>query len=79
MSKITLDSDLRAKLNGLQQPLEFCDESGQSLGHFLPADTYRQYLYAWLKSQVSDEELEELTKQEGGSTLAEFWQRMGRV
>jgi len=37
MSKVTLDADLRKKLNGFNEPIEVCDESGQIVGHFLPA------------------------------------------
>ena len=37
MSKITLDATLRSKLNGLNESLEICDETGETVGHFLPA------------------------------------------
>jgi len=77
MSKITLDPTLKTKLNGLNEPLELCDERGQTIGHFLPAETYRKYFYAWLRSQVSDEEIEALRRQQGGKTLAEIKSRLG--
>jgi myo-inositol catabolism protein IolC len=79
MSKIVLDSSLRSKLNGLQETLEICEENGQVQGYFLPAELFRQYFYAWLKSQVSDQELAELRNQTGGKPLDEIWKNLGRT
>jgi hypothetical protein len=78
MDKVILDADMRAKLNGLNRHLELCDESGQTLGHVLPDDVYRQFLYAWANSQVTDEELDRASRETGGRPLAEIWQRLGR-
>jgi hypothetical protein len=78
MSKLTLDAGLKSKLNGLNEPMELCDEGGTTVGHFLPEETYREYLYAWLKAQVSDEEVEELRQQTGGRTLPEIWNSLGQ-
>jgi hypothetical protein len=77
MGKITLDPSLKVKLNGLNEPLELCDERGTTVGHFLPEDTYRKYFYAWLKSQVSDEEIDRLRQEKGGKTLAEIKDGLG--
>jgi len=78
MSKVTLDPAWRAKSNGLSEPLEVCDESGNTVGHFLPEDAYRQLLCALAKSQVSDAEIAHLRQQTGGRTLAEIWQGLGK-
>jgi len=78
MTKVTLDNDLRSKLNGLNVPLELCDESGQTVGHFLPEDQYRQLLYAWLNTQVTDDELDRASAEPGGHTLDDLWQTLGR-
>jgi hypothetical protein len=78
MSKITLDAGLKVKLNGMNEPLEICDEGGITVGHFLPEETYRAYFYAWLKSQVSDDEIEKLRQEQGGKTLVEIWKNLGR-
>ncbi len=77
MSKITLDQFLKNKLNGLNEPLELCDERGDTIGHFLPEATYREYFYAWLKSQVSDDEIARLRREQGGRTLAEIKSKLG--
>jgi hypothetical protein len=81
MSKITLDATLRSKLNGLNEELEVCDESGETLGHFVPTDDYRKliYLVAELQNPHTKEKLEALRNQTGGMTLAEFWKKMGRT
>ena len=38
MTRVTVDPTLRAKLNGLNTQTELCDESGHTLGLFVPAD-----------------------------------------
>ena len=60
MTKLTLDPQLREKLNGLDEQIEVCDETGKTVGHFLPEAIYRKFVYAWLNAQVTDEELERL-------------------
>jgi hypothetical protein len=35
--------------------------------------------YAWLKSHSTDEELDRISREPGGRTLAEIWQRLGRT
>jgi hypothetical protein len=77
MDKIILDKDLREKLNGLTTSVPFCDESGKIIGHFLPDDVYKKLVYGWLKSQHTDEELEEDLRQTGGRPLAEIWKDLG--
>jgi hypothetical protein len=72
MSKITLDSDLKAKLNGGGAPVELCDEAGHTVGYFVSAEWYREMLVAWAKDQVSEEELERARKQTGGRTWKEI-------
>ena len=57
MTKITIDSETRAKLNGLKDFFQVCDESGQTLGYFLPPG-FLKYL-----SPFSDEEIERRRQQ----------------
>jgi hypothetical protein len=80
MSKITLDPELRAKLNGLNQPLELCDADGRTLGHFLPAEAYRKLLYAAVEAACphGPEELERRRNEKGAKEikLAEFWKTL---
>jgi hypothetical protein len=80
MSKITLDPVLRSKLNGLNETLEVCDESGETVGHFLPAAAYRKLMYQIAEAQCphSWEEVRQLSKQTGGRSLAEIWKELGQ-
>jgi hypothetical protein len=79
MGKLTLDPDLRSKLNGLNEQIEVCDEGGRTIGHFLPEDLYRRLVYAWVNAQVTDEELAKAAREPGGRSLAEIWKSLGRT
>lgn len=79
MDKIILDQSLRSKLTRPNETLEFCDESGRTLGHFLPPEIYRELLLAWSREHISDEELERRMQEPGGRTLAEIWKRLGQA
>lgn len=81
MCKVTLDDELRARLNGLNEELEICEADGRTVGHFVPSDVYRQLLYAWVESQsgITEEELQRRIGEETdkGRTLAEIWKDLG--
>lgn len=78
MDKVILDPTLREKLNGLDREVELCDETGRTVGHYLPVEEYRKLKVASLKIPFTEEEIEEARQQKGtGSTLAEFWTKMG--
>jgi hypothetical protein len=79
MGKLTLDSDLRSKLNGLNEHLELCDERGHTVGHFLPQTLYEDLFYTALaaESPHSKEELKRRHRESGGRSLAEILQRLG--
>ncbi|HTK78362.1 MAG TPA: hypothetical protein VL371_24085 [Gemmataceae bacterium] len=78
MSKVIVDYDLRSKLNGLNESIEFCEPSGETVGHFLPHDEYLQLVYAWEKATMSIEGLKRRVAEPGGMKLADFWKTMGR-
>jgi hypothetical protein len=81
MSKVILDAATQAKLNGLNQELELCDEAGKRLGYFLPDDLYAHLMCAIAKAEVTDEELEEARRdyqQNGGLTTAEVLAHLER-
>lgn len=76
MSKITLDAALRSRLNGLNETLVLCDENGQTVGHFLPAATYRKI--AESQCPYTPEELHALRHEAGGQPKAELWKTLGQ-
>lgn len=81
MEKILLDDELRSRLNGLNTELELTDESGRTMGHFLPPEIYKKLLYAYAMSKCpyTEAELAQLRQErEGARPLAEFWKEMGR-
>jgi hypothetical protein len=79
MSRIVIDEQMRAKLNGFDQDLELCDESGKPVGHFVPQKEYMKMLIAFAEAQcpISPEELDRREQEVGGRTLAEIWRRLG--
>ena len=79
MSKVILDQSLRAKLNGLNEQVELCDESGRTLGHFLPLKLYEKLVAANVKIPFSEEEIRRRRQEKGGSSLEEFWKRMQKA
>jgi hypothetical protein len=78
MTKVIVDETLRSKLNGLDGQLEFCDESGRTVGHFLPDALYKKLLYTSDQCPYTEEEIRRHMEEPGGSTLAEIWERLGR-
>jgi hypothetical protein len=72
MSKVILDAATRARLNGLDQELELCDEAGNVIGYFLPPKEHERLMYAWAKSQVTDAELDAARREQGGMTTQEL-------
>jgi hypothetical protein len=56
---VILDDELKAKLNGLNQPLEIRDASGKVIGWFIPEEDYQAILERteqareWLPHHVS--------------------------
>jgi hypothetical protein len=78
MQKVILNEDLRSKLNGLNEHLELCDDTGKRLGHFLPEHIFREWLIALSKDEISSaEELDRRMQEPGDKTLKEIWQRLG--
>jgi hypothetical protein len=54
MKKVVLDADLLAKLGGGAAKVTLTDESGKTVGHYLPDDLYRQILDALVPASEAD-------------------------
>jgi hypothetical protein len=71
MTKVICDEAMRAKLDHGDEQVEVCDESGRTLGYFLPASTYERAAYEWANAEITDEELDRAEHEPGGYTTAE--------
>ena len=72
MHRITLDAELRAKLNGLNDVVEICDDNGKVVGRYLPEEEYVGLLYKIARLQpVDEEELRRAQEEPGGMTTTE--------
>jgi hypothetical protein len=74
--KVTLDDSLRAKLNGLSETVEVCDEAGNTVGVFLTFAEYKRLIYAWARHRYPAEELERRAQERGGRTTSEVLARL---
>src|SRR5262249_235898 len=71
--KVTIDQELRARLNGLTENIELCDESGRTLAHVVPPEVYPELLRAWVDSHITPEEIERRRPEPRGRSLVEIW------
>ena len=80
MIKVELDPCRRAKLDGVIELVELCDENGRTVGYFLSSEEYERLIYTALAAEGphSPEELMRLRNETGGHTLKEIWQSLGR-
>ncbi|HEV2948670.1 MAG TPA: hypothetical protein VGX70_14950 [Gemmataceae bacterium] len=79
MTQVIVDPELRSKLNGLSEEVDFLDESGRRLGRFLPTAQYRAFLNALSKAIFTEEELKKAEQETGGRPLSEIWKSLGRT
>lgn len=73
MTQVTVGSQLRSRLNGVNSEAELLDESGAVLGYFVAPQLHRELLLAWSRTTVSDEELERASQEPNGRSLEEIW------
>ena len=71
MSKIVLDAELRAKLNGGTEPVELTDEAGNLVGRYWPRDSIARLadaLFPQLTREQIAEARQEMLEKGGIST-----------
>lgn len=56
MGTVVLDAELKAKLNGLNEPLDLRDPDGRLVGQYVPGDGYTRLLYEWAKLEFARQE-----------------------
>ena len=72
MTRLNIDSDLMARLGGLGDLVEFCDESGRTLGYFHPVPGPATDEGKDLDCPFSREELERRRGQRSGRPLKDI-------
>ena len=68
MTKLVLDQKTLSMLLSIQGRAELCDDSGVTVGHFLPMQD--RALYASAVVPISEEELQRAEAETGGRALA---------
>jgi hypothetical protein len=76
MTRVTVDPLTQARLRGLAQPAELCDESGRVLGYFTPLSSRAPN--GAMEPTISEEELRRREQEGGGRTLAEILADLGK-
>jgi hypothetical protein len=66
MTKITISEAIRSQLLGLDSELELCDESGRTLGCFVPALALDDHEDDWARARCSEEDWDETWSEPGG-------------
>jgi hypothetical protein len=72
MTKLVVGEALRARLEDYTEHVQLCDEKGNVLGYFLPAEVYDRALYRNVEPPISDEELRRRVGEPGRRSLAEI-------
>jgi hypothetical protein len=72
MVRIVVKPEVIEQLHQLDCELELCDDAGQTLGYFVPADDDLEAAYEWARTAVSAEELAQARAEPGGRTLQEI-------
>jgi len=76
MNRVLVDDALRATLGDLQAQAEFCDQAGRVLGYFVPAKDDLHAVREWIRSRISDEELERRAQEPAERTTEEVLKRL---
>jgi hypothetical protein len=72
MTRVTIDAATIARLKGLKDSLEICDESGMMLGYFHPFVSPPRGPDGKIISPISDQELEQRRQQRTGRPLKDI-------
>lgn len=79
MTKFVVDAAFQAKLDNLQEPVEFCDQSGRTLGFFHPMIGSSDSGGATVQSPFTDEEIQRRRQPRSGRPLGEILDRLQRI
>lgn len=76
MVRITVDSELLAKLGNLRTPATLQDSSGRVLAYLTPVENPSDFVA--FEPEISEEELARREAKGGGITLPEVWKDFER-
>jgi hypothetical protein len=76
MTKLTVASPLSAPLKDAKQEIEISDESGATIGVFLPIDVYRQFLLDMDGCPYTEAELHRFEQETEGQELPDIWKEL---
>ncbi len=79
MQKLILAPQLLPDFVGAGHQLELCDPAGQTIGYFVPLVQYTSELYAWARTQLTDEELNRRKLEPDGRSTAEVLERLSEL
>ena len=78
MTKLVMDEVLRQRLRNLDEEVEVCDESGATVGRFIPEEMFRRLVIEWAFAQTTADELQQRLEEPGGSSLSQIWNELGQ-
>ena len=78
MTRVVVDAAMRARLAGLTDQAELCDESGHVLGRFIPGAGASTLPADADGCPYTAEELRRFQQETGGRPLADIWKDLGR-
>jgi hypothetical protein len=73
VNRITVHEPLTGESDGVVQPVEWIDEAGKRLGHFVPAGMTE----SCADCPYSPDELDRMQSERGGRPLKEIWASLG--
>ena len=76
MTRVVVDASLQVKLPQVDSSFEFCDESGRTLGYYVPAADQLRPLYDRARAAFTDEEIERARREPRGPTTVEVLSRL---
>lgn len=75
MQKLVLEPGVQSRLRACDKPVEICDDSGNTIGRFVPEEWFRTSAYDWARSSISDAELDRRSREPGGYSLDQVLER----
>jgi hypothetical protein len=76
MSQLVISDAVRAELERATEPVDLVDQSGHTVGHYIPQTSpVTEPLCPW-EPTLTEEEIDRRVSQ-GGRSLSEIWKRLG--